>query len=74
VRLGIDPNCFGFASPEGQRRIPDADNKGITPRPRFRNDLDVLTATKAEFEQTANEGGEASGSGAHADDHPLGSG
>jgi hypothetical protein len=74
VRPDFDPDFFGLDTPESQRRVSDADNEGVTARSGFRDDFDVLATAEAEFQQTASEGSEAPGSGAHADDHPFVSG
>jgi hypothetical protein len=74
VRPDIDPNVLGFAAPQGQRRVTDADNKRIPARPGFRNDFDLLPGAEAEFEQTAIQGGQLAFMGAHTDDHPRGTG
>jgi hypothetical protein len=50
VRRDFDPDGFGLATPESQRRVPDADNERITAGPGFRNDLDVLAAAEAELQ------------------------
>jgi hypothetical protein len=66
----LNPDAFGFATAQGERRVADTYDEGIASRACLGEDLDVLPADEAELEEPPFERGEAGGGRADAHDPP----
>lgn len=72
--MQLDPNAFGLAPAQGERRMADAHDEGIASGACLGEDLDVLPAYEAELEEPPLERGEGGRGRADADDPPGGPG
>ncbi|HYB64997.1 MAG TPA: hypothetical protein VEC59_07025 [Steroidobacteraceae bacterium] len=49
--MQLYPNAFGFPTAQGERGMADTHHERITPRTCLGEDLDVLPAHEAEFQE-----------------------
>jgi len=55
--MQIDPHALDFASPQGERRVADTHDEGVTSGARLGEDLDPLAVHKTELEEPTLERG-----------------
>ena len=55
--MQLDPHALGFAPPQGERRVADTHDEGVTSGARLSEDLDLFAVHETELEEPTLEGG-----------------